>query len=117
MSPTVYFAVSAICFITTFESHMMLKAQPPISWPAYMSSPLLNLIPKVSGFILAVIPECFIFDIAWYWMFLINAIGISILGPFIGNFLLAIFVRDNEHYGISAFVSFIIAIISLILGL
>lgn len=64
-------------FITTFECHMMLKAQPPISSPAYMSSPLLDLIPKVSGVILAVIPECFIFDIAWYWIFLINARGLS----------------------------------------
>ncbi|TCO94337.1 hypothetical protein EV202_10536 [Bacteroides heparinolyticus] len=42
-----------------------------------MSSPLLDLIPKVSGVILAVIPECFIFDIAWYWIFLINARGLS----------------------------------------
>ena len=62
---------------------MTLKNGDPLSYAGYLSSPLLSSIPWISGFILAVIPECLIFNVTWYWMFLINIAGIYILGPII----------------------------------
>ena len=65
---------------------------------------------------LAVIPECLIFNVTWYWMFLINIAGIYILGPIITKFFL-VRMASGKGLGMDAFIALIIGIITLILGL
>ena len=95
---------------------MTLKNGGPLSYAGYLSSPLLSSIPWSSGFILAVIPECLIFNITWYWMFLINIVGIYVLGPIITKFFL-VRMASGKGLAIDAFIALIIGIIALIIGL
>lgn len=95
---------------------MMLKNGGPLSYVGYLSSPLLSSIPWISGFILAVIPECLIFNVVWYWMFLINIAGIYIWGPIITKFFLVCMASD-KGLGVDAVIALIIGIIALIVGL
>ena len=95
---------------------MTLKNGDPLSYAGYLSSPLFSSIPWISGFILAVIPECLIFNVTWYWMFLINIAGIYILGPIITKFFL-VRMASGKGLGMDAFIALIIGIITLILGL
>ena len=85
----------------------MLKHGGPLSYAGYLSSPLLSSIPWISGFILAVIPECLIFNVTWYWMFLINIVGIYILGPIITKFFL-VRMASGKGLGMDAFIALII---------
>lgn len=81
-----------------------------------MFSPILSSIPWISGFILAVIPECLVFGIAWYWMFLINILIVIILGPIITKFYLAK-LASGKGLGMDALISLIVAIVLLIIGI
>ena len=63
----------------------------------------------ISGFILSVIPECLIFNITWYWMFLINIVGVYILGPIITKFFL-VRMASGKGLGMDAFIALIIGI-------
>lgn len=110
MFSTICYIISIICFITTFGCHATLKNGNPTDYPGYMLSPLLSSIPYISGFILAVIPECLVFDIAWYWMFLINTFIVIILGPIITKFYLVRMV-SGKGLGVDAFISLLIAIV------
>ena len=83
---------------------MTLKNGDPLSYAGYLSSPLLSSIPWISGFILAVIPECLIFNVTWYWMFIIT------------KFFL-VRMASGKGLGMDAFIALIIGIITLILGL
>lgn len=94
----------------------LLNDDDPLSYAGYLSSPLLSSIPWISGFILAVIPECLIFNVTWYWMFVINIAGSYILGPIITKFYLVRMASD-KGLGVDAFTALIIGIITLILGL
>ena len=116
MFSTICYIISIICFITTFGCHATLKNGNPTDYPGYMLSPLLSSIPYISGFILAVIPECFVIDIAWYWMFLINIFIVIILGPIITKFYLVRMV-SGKGLGVDAFISLLIAIVFLTLGI
>mgnify|MGYP000847240221 FL=1 len=93
----------------------MLKNGDPLLYPAYLSSPLSH-IPWISGFILAVIPECLIFNIAWYWMFLINIAGSCILWPIVTKFYLGR-MASGKGLGMDAFIALIIGVVTLFLGL
>ena len=95
---------------------MMLKNGGPSSYAGYFSSPLLSSIPWISGFILAVIPECLIFNVTWYWMFLINIVSVYVLGPIITKFFL-VRMASGKGLGMDAFTALIIGIIALIVGL
>ncbi len=95
---------------------MTLKNGGPLSYVGYLSSPLLSSIPWISGFILSVIPECLIFNITWYWMFLINIVGVYILGPIITKFFL-VRMTSGKGLGMDAFIALIIGIVALIVGL
>lgn len=106
--------ISIISFITVWGCHMMLKNEDPSV--EYLSSPLLSSVPWVSGFVLAVIPECLIFNIAWYWMFLINVAGTVILGPVITRFFLAR-MGSGEGLGVDAVIALAIGAAALIAGL
>ena len=116
MFSTICLIISIICFISVYGCHMTLKNGDPLSYAGYLSSPLLSSIPWISGFILAVIPECLIFNVTWYWMFLINIVGIYILGPIITKFFL-VRMASGKGLGMDAFIALIIGIITLILGL
>lgn len=116
MFSTICFVISIICFISVFGCHAALKNGDSIDYPGYMYSPLLSSIPYISGFVLVVIPECLIFDIEWYWMFLINIFITIILGPIITKFYL-VRMASGKGLGQDAFTSLLIAIVSLILGI
>lgn len=94
----------------------MLENSNPPSFAGYLSSPLLSAIPWISGFILAVIPECLIFNVTWYWMFLINIAIIYILGPTITKFYL-VRMASGKGLGLDAFIALGIGITALIVGL
>lgn len=116
MISTICFSISIFCFVSSFGCHTLLKNSSSINWAAYLMDPILSMIPGIGGFIFAVIPECILFGIAWYWMFLINAICITILSPIIAHLYLLIF-SSGKGYGMDAFISFVIGIISFIIGI
>lgn len=117
MFATVCFIISAMCFISAHGCHVILRNNnDPSLWCGYLASPLLCTIPWISGYILAVIPECLVFNIAWYWMFLINLAVNFILGPIITGIFLAR-MSGGKGLGYDAFKSLIIGIVSLLLGL
>ena len=119
MVSIIFLAISAICFIATFGCHAILKGTLLRTFypgPPYLSNQLLSSIPWISGFILAVIPECLIFPIAWYWMFLINVAAVFVLGKTVTRLYLSRW-RTGKGLGRDVFVSFRTAIVTLIIGL
>ena len=107
--------ISIICFTSGFGIHA-LASRSIDGWCGYMSHPLLTVIPWISGFVLAVIPEIILFDMEWYWVFLIN-IAIQIV---LGQFITLIFLRrfsTGKGAGYDILLSLIIAIITLIIGI
>ena len=102
MLSTILLCISALCFIAVFGIHIYIINSD--DFYGYTRSQLLKSIPWLSGHVLAVIPECLVFEIYWIWMFLIN---------------LAIVYRrlaSGKGLGIDMFIALVIAIITLIIG-
>ena len=116
MFSTICCIISIVCFISTFGCHETIKAGDPLDYPAYLSHPLLCAIPYVSGFVLAVIPECMIFEIEWYWMFLINIAIVFISAPTITKIYL-VRMASGRGLGRDGAYAFIIALGTLLLGI
>ena len=112
---TFFLLISAICFIAAFGVHMRGKTSAG-GWCPYMDVPWMSAIPWVCGFVLAVIPESFIFDIEWWWLFLINILVVTILGPFLTGFVMRR-IASGKGAGVDIIVSMIIAIVTLIIGI
>lgn len=112
---TFFLLISAICFIAAFGVHMQGKTSAG-DWCPYMDVPWMSAIPWVCGFVLAVIPESFIFDIEWWWLFLINIPVVTILGPFLTGFVMRR-IASGKGAGVDIIVSMIIAIVTLIIGI
>ena len=112
---TFFLLISAICFIAAFGVHMQGKTSAG-GWCPYMDVPWMSAIPWVCGFVLAVIPESFIFDIEWWWIFLINILVVTILGPFLTGFVMRR-IASSKGAGVDSIVSMIIAIVTLIIGI
>lgn len=107
--------ISAICFTSGFGIHAFASRSIG-GWCGYMSYPLLRIIPWISGFVLAVIPETILFDMEWYWVFLIN-IAVQMI---LGQFLTIVFLRwfaTGKGAGFDILISLIIAIVTLVIGL
>lgn len=107
--------VSAICFIATFGIHMRGKNTAD-GWCPYMEVPWMSAIPWVSGFVLAVIPECYLFGIRWWWLFLINILVVSILGPLFTDFVMRR-IASGKGTGVDMIISISIAIVTMIIGI
>ena len=106
------FIVSALCFIAAFGVHMCGKNN---DWCGYMEVPWMSAIPWISGFILAVIPETLLFNIDWWWMFLINIPVVYIFGPLFTRIIMRR-IASSKGAGVDVLVSMAIAIITLIIG-
>lgn len=106
------FIVSALCFIAAFGVHLYGKNN---DWCGYMEVPWMSAIPWISGFILAVIPETLLFNIDWWWMFLINIPVVYILGPLFTQIIMRR-IASGKGAGVDVLVSMAIAIITLIIG-
>ena len=106
------FVVSAICFIAAFGAHMYGRNN---DYCGYMDVPWMSAIPWISGFILAVIPESFIFNISWWWLFLINIPTVFIFGPLFTQIILRR-ISSGKGAGVDVLVSMSIAIVTLIIG-
>lgn len=109
-----FLCISTICFIAAYGIHMFAKNN-VLDWCGYMSVPLLTMIPWISGFILAVIPETIICGIAWWWMFLINLIIVWLLGPLFASMFLKRFAT-GKGAGMDIIVALVIGFITLIIG-
>lgn len=105
--------ISTICFIAAFGIHIQGEGD---DWCPYMEIPLINTIPWISGFILAVIPESFLFDISWVWLFFINIPIVYILGPFFTGFVLRR-IKSGKGAGVDVIISIIIAIVTMTFGI
>lgn len=77
----------------------------------YQHHPILAAIPWICGFVLPVIPECMMLGLSWYWMFLINAVSVFLLGIPLAWFYITL--TESVNIG----VSFIVAIVALIIGI
>ena len=116
---TFLFLLSAICFIAAYGIHMYAvvnSKENPLVWCEYMDNTILSAIPWICGFILAVIPECFIFSIKWYWMFLINLVVVYIAGPICANLFLKRFA-SGKGAGVDILIAIIVGIITCIIAL
>lgn len=107
--------ISTICFISAWWIHM-IASQDISTRCGYMRVPLMSAIPWISGFILAVIPETALFDIKWYWMFLIN-IPIVCIGGFPFAVLFLKWFASGVGAGLDVIISLVIGIITLTIGL
>lgn len=111
---TALFIISAICFIAAWGTHMLAK-HGHLDYCPYLSVPWMCAIPWLSGYVLAVIPETYLFNLAWYWVFLINIPVVFILGYFIAAFLLRR-LSLGRGAGFDILILMLIGIIALIIG-
>lgn len=113
MLSSIILCVSALCFIAVFGIH--IYAANNNEFYSYTRSLLWKIIPWLSGFVLAVIPECMAFDIFWLWMFLINLVIVFLLGPLFTRFFLREFA-SGKGPGTDIITALVIAIVTLIIG-
>ena len=126
MIETICLTISAICFISSYGCHMILYKMYEsyidngsdlwLDLPGYLENPFLCNIPIISGLILAVIPECFLFNLSWYWVTILNIVVIFILGPLITKLYLFL-MASKKGLGYDVLNSLLIGIISFILGI
>lgn len=113
MLSTILLCLSALCFIAVFGIHIYIINSG--DFYGYTRSLLLRNIPYLSGFVLAVIPECLAFDVYWIWMFLINIVVVYLLGPTFTRFYIRRFAI-GKGLGVDMFTALVIAIVTLIVG-
>jgi hypothetical protein len=94
----------------------MIASQDISTSCGYMRVPWMSAIPWISGFILAVIPETALFDIKWYWMFLIN-IPIACICGYVFAVLFLRWFASGLGAGLDVIISLVIGIITLTIGL
>lgn len=114
----VLLVVSAVCFISAWGIHVLAKIgakENCLLYCGYMSVPWMTAIPWLSGFVLAVIPEVYIFNLAWYWVFLINIPITLLLGNFVAAFILKRFA-SGRGAGFDILISMTIGIVTLVIG-
>lgn len=104
--------ISAMCFIAAYGVHMYGRNN---DWCGYMDIPWMSAIPWISGFILAVIPESLLFNLSWWWLFLINIAIVYILGPLFTGIFMRRFA-SGKGAGVDVLVSMAIAFITLTIG-
>lgn len=107
--------ISAICFISAFGIHMFAKHN-VLDWCGYMSVPILSMIPWVSGFILAVIPETLFLQMDWWWVFLLNIPFLLLFGPFLTKMFLRR-LSSGKGAGVDILIALITGIVTLTIAL
>lgn len=115
----VFLFFSALCFISAWGIHIIAKADAAencLLYCGYMAVPWLCAIPWLSGFVLAVVPEVFMCDLAWYWMFLINIPVTLVFGKFAAAFILRRF-SAGKGAGMDIIISIVIGGVSLGIGM
>lgn len=110
-----FLAISAISFIAAFGIHIQASHSSD-GWCGYMAIPWMSAIPWISGFVLAVIPQSLLFNISWWWLFLINIPVVYILGPLFTGFILRR-IASGKGAGIDVITSLCIAVITLVIGI
>lgn len=109
------FIISAVCLISAWGIHMLAR-NGHLEYCGYLSVPWMCAIPWISGYVLAVIPETYLFNLAWYWVFLINIPITFILGNFVAAFILRRFA-SGKGAGFDIIISMAIGIITLVIGM
>lgn len=112
---TFCFIISTMCFISAFGAHIQGSNRVD-GWCPYMEIPWMSAIPWISGFVLAVIPETYLFDIRWWWLFLINIPLVYIVGPLFTGIVMRR-IASGKGTGYDVLISIIIAIVTLIIGI
>lgn len=105
---------SAICFIAAFGIHMYAKND-VMAWCGYMASPLFSAVPWISGYVLAVIPECLLFDLFWLWVFFINLIIVGVGGPLFARIFIRMF-SSGKGAGLDILIALIVGLVTLAIG-
>ncbi len=109
--------LSTICFITACGIHLSVKDTLDIGIDTtYRYYPIKNILPWISGFVLAVIPETMLFNIFFLWMFLINIAIVMILGPLFTNMYLQRFATGKGPWS-NILTSVVIGIVTLIIAI
>ncbi|MBO5902035.1 MAG: hypothetical protein J6Q36_06445 [Alistipes sp.] len=107
--------ISVMCFISAFGVHIQCSNRVD-GWCPYMAIPWMSAIPWISGFVLAVIPESFLFDIRWWWLFLINIPVVYIIGPLFTSIVMRR-ITSGKGAGFDVIISMMIALVALIIGI
>ena len=110
-----FLSISAISFIAALGIHAQMSAAMKRNFGIDMPSSK-NVIPNLSAFVLAVIPETLLFNIAWYWMFLINIPIVFIGCPIITSIFLKRF-SSGQGADVDLVGSIMVAVITLIIGI
>lgn len=113
MLSTILLCLSALCFIAVFGIHIYIINSG--EFYGYTRSLLLRSIPWLSGHVLAVIPECLLFEVYWIWMFFINLAVVYLLGPTFTRFYIRRFAR-GKGLGVDMFTALVIGVVMLIIG-
>lgn len=114
---TFFLVISAICFISAFGVHMRgCNSNSIDGWCPYMEVPWMNSIPWISGFILAVIPEYYLFDVSWLLAFVINIPIVTIFGPLFTHIVMVRFA-SGKGTGYDVLISIILALVTMVIGL
>ena len=110
--------VSTICFIAASGIHLSVKDTLDVNIDTtYRYYPIKNVLPWISGFVIAVIPEGMLFNIFWVWMFLINVVVVMLLGPLFTTMYLRRFATGKGPWSnivtsvVIGFITLIIAIV------
>lgn len=107
--------ISAMCFIAAFGVHIQASNSSD-GWCGYMEIPWMSAIPWICGFLLAVIPESLLFNLSWWWLFLINIPIVYILGPLFTGIIMRR-IASGKGAGVDIITSICIALITLIIGI
>lgn len=108
MVATILFSISALSFISSFGCYLCNRN--------ISGNFLSSIIPSVSAFILAVIPERLIFNIAWIWIFMLNVIVVYNFSTFIAKLYLKS-VPNRKNFYRDSINATIIGLITLFFGL
>ena len=88
------FILSALCFISAFGMWLEWTGKMRI----YLKDPYPNfmtLVAVIDGLVLAVVSECFVIGLRWFWVFLINLAILWWLSPWLSHQFLIRFMSPH----------------------
>jgi len=112
---TVFLILSGLLFIVAFGFDVAIESKDPIDQPMYQRNPVLWVLPKISGFILPIIPWYILTSFNILLLALANIGLVLLLGPVITRGYQKRFA-SGRGFGKDMLNAFIAALVLLILG-
>lgn len=113
---TFFLLLSATCGMLTFGIHMNIMAGDRIDRPMYVRHPVMGGIPIIFGFLLPTIAIVYAFSLHWLILVVISLAVVLFLSRPLST-IISIILWRNKNLGYKVMYSFVISIVSLIIGI